>query len=693
MTQTKFMAQLGVGAAALVLSANLAVAQDASGQLAPITVWRTIMDAVKGTSTVVKPEGQSTAPAKDGGSLLKSVPGVAAGRMGGHGVEIVIRGQQGNQLNIIDNGSITYGGCPNRMDPPASTMAFERADEIVVERGYSSVANGPGGSGGTVKLVRKAPGFEEGKRISGKFTVGGATNAKSLGATGAVNFDLGNGFYIKGSADYKDANDYKDGNGDKQRSAYTQKSFGATFGYQGSKADFAFDIERDIAEDVLFAGAGMDSPSSKGWVYRARGGVNVDAGAFKRIEGNVYLSEVDHVMDNYSLRPVPVTVPATMAMRVPTTSDTWGGKIESQMEFSRTKAQVGFDYQSNDRLAILYAGPNTAAGHALIEAETPANSRFIMWPDVTISQAGIYGQSQTEITDKTLLRAGLRYDHVKASEDYAAGRPGYAAAAPNTYYNTFYATNFNDARTEDNFGGLLRLEYEIVEGATLFAGVSRSVRTADANERAMGRNTWVGDPDINPEKHHQADFGLAMAEESWSLNASAYIDRVDDYILRYGVGTTANPTRYRNVSAELYGVELSGLWNLSSNWELSGDMAYTHGENRTENRPLGQIPPLQGKIALAYATDEWKLGTRLNWAAKQNRIDPARDAGKTKGYATVDFFGSYNFNDNVTLFAGVDNVLDKAYANHLNRTNVFDAVSYQVNEPGRSFYLKLETKF
>ena len=39
--------------------------------------------------------------------------------------------------------------------------------------------------------------------------------------------------------------------------------------------------------------------------------------------------------------------------------------------------------------------------------------------------------------------------------------------------------------------------------------------------------------------------------------------------------------------------------------------------------------------------------------------------------------------------AGVANVFDRTYANHLNRSNVFDPTVVQVNEPGRTYWLRL----
>ena len=42
-----------------------------------------------------------------------------------------------------------------------------------------------------------------------------------------------------------------------------------------------------------------------------------------------------------------------------------------------------------------------------------------------------------------------------------------------------------------------------------------------------------------------------------------------------------------------------------------------------------------------------------------------------------------------TVFAGVDNVFDRNYANHLNRGNLFDPQPVRINEPGRTFWVRL----
>jgi iron complex outermembrane receptor protein len=634
-------------------------------------------------SIAVRPAELGTAPAQDGAEALRSVPGVTSGRMGGHGLELVIRGQSQNQLNVIDAGSFTYGACPNRMDPPTAMASFYRADRVVIEKGYASVTHGPGGSGGTVILERDTPDLAPEAPFSGQVRAGLSNNGRNRDLGGRFTFDLGGGFYMQGAGELKSADNYKDGSGRDVRSSFDRKSAGLTFGYVGDAVDLAFDAEYDQARDVLFPGAGMDSPSDETMTYRLRGGVDVDAGALTRIEGVLYDTSVDHVMDNYSLRPV-----GAMAMRTPSTSDTLGGKLEAHLSFGATEAKVGLDYQANTRDATLFGGmPGMIP---MIEAENPARAQFFIWPDVTIAQTGLYVEAETSLARATRLKYGLRYDYVRAEADKAGVTPA-TGPSPDALFTAQYGTTFDNAREEHNLGGLLRLEHEVSADTLVFAGLSRSVRTADATERAIARMGWVGNPDIDPEKHHQLDIGVQMDRGAWYLDASTYVDWVDDYILRDQF-SVAGTTIYRNVDAQLAGVEIATGWERDG-WEIWGDATYTYGENTTDDRSLAQIPPLQGQISMAYAQDLWRAGARVNWATEQDRIDPARDPGTTSGYATLDLFGSYRLSKAATLRAGVNNVTDATYANHLSRSNLFDPALVQVNEPGRTAYVSLDAQF
>ena len=59
----------------------------------------------------------------DGGEYLRGLTGVSGTRMGGHGIDPIIRGQSQTRINILLDGAYVHGGCPNRMDPPSAYAA------------------------------------------------------------------------------------------------------------------------------------------------------------------------------------------------------------------------------------------------------------------------------------------------------------------------------------------------------------------------------------------------------------------------------------------------------------------------------------------------------------------------------------------------------------------------------------------
>jgi iron complex outermembrane receptor protein len=91
----------------------------------------------------------------------------------------------------------------------------------------------------------------------------------------------------------------------------------------------------------------------------------------------------------------------------------------------------------------------------------------------------------------------------------------------------------------------------------------------------------------------------------------------------------------------------------------------------------------------------WDLGGRLRVVDNQTRVDDdptigsGLDAGETSGFAVLDLNGRYALNKQVDVSLGVDNVFDRTYAEHLNRSNDFDPVQVQITEPGRNIWLRL----
>jgi iron complex outermembrane receptor protein len=637
---------------------------------------------------------RTTGTPADGGHFLRQVNGVNMSRFGGRGLEPIIRGQSQTQLNILLDGAYVHGGCPNRMDPPASWAALETYEKVEVIRGVQTLQYGGGGSGGTVLFERDTRALAEEEGLHGRVSGAASTNGLKYDFLADV-IASGEKGYVRFFTEFKENDNYEDGDGKEVRSAFDHKQAGMVLGYTPTEDRlFEMTIERNEFTDALYPGSGMDSPEESGTFYKLRYLDKPDIAWIDDIKAEVYLMEVDHVMDNFSLREPPVMMGMPMLRKTDTTSDTTGGRLVLSSTLQNTSVTYGIDLQRNVRNATLF-NMNM----------TPPQELFYLWPDATIQQLGIFAEATTRLDEKRRLVYGLRVDQVDASAGLADANPMPMYSA-NMAYMTYYGTKAED-QTETNVGGLLRYEIDLDYGVTLFTGLSRTVRTADATERYMNKwgtnpaDRWIGNPAIDPEKHHQIDLGILKQGGSHSLSATLFYDDVSDFILRDvaagqpGILLADGAQIYRNVDAELYGLEIEGTWRLRPGLDLTAALAYVHATNTTDDRPIAQTPPLGGKVQLDYYSGRWTHGARLRFADSQDRVDPDSPLyiGETAGWAVFDLYGSYAINETFSMRWGIDNLFDKTYAEHASRSNLLDLEAIRVNEPGRVAWLKLTAEF
>lgn len=667
--------------------------------LLTVSVWAEELDTIIVQDTLEinpnasEPESYNrvSPTSSDGGDFLSQINGISMSRFGGRGIEPIVRGQSQTRLNILLDGAYIHGGCPNRMDPPASWAALETYESVTVLKGVQTLAYGGGGSGGTVLFERDTRDLAQEKGVHGRvstlFSDNGIKNDVLADVVAA-----GEKVYVRGIAEVKKVDNYEDGAGREVRSSYDHEQVGFIVGYTPTEDRlFEFSYEHNSFSDALYPGASMDSPTEDGDIFRLRFLDKPATDKIDNIKAEVYLSDVDHLMDNFSLRPN-----MGKKMATPTTSKTTGGRVVLDSTTGKTQWKYGVDLLRNERNAV---SNNMTTGVAV-----PAG---ILWPDNDIQQLGIFAEATTKIGSKQKLKYGLRVDQVDATADKAdVSINGHSA---NQSYNLYYGTTAED-KTETNVGGLLRYERELGAGLSFFTGLSRSVRTADATERGMNKWTpptmaasrWIGNPDIKPEKHHQFDVGLSKKTSKYALSSVVFFDKVNDYILRDtargqdGILQSDGADIYRNIDAELYGIELDGKYALTDKLDISGSLAYVRATNTTDDdRPIAQTPPLNGKLQLDYNSGKWGLGTRVNFASNQDRIDELskQEVGETAGHGTLDLYGNYRINKTFSMRAGIDNVFDKNYAEHASRSNLLDPIAIKVNEPGRTVWLKLAAEF
>nr|WP_262975321.1 TonB-dependent receptor [Pseudoalteromonas piscicida] len=203
----------------------------------------------------------------------------------------------------------------------------------------------------------------------------------------------------------------------------------------------------------------------------------------------------------------------------------------------------------------------------------------------------------------------------------------------------------------------------------------------------------------------QLDAGLVKQFKDINVNFSVFYNQIGDYLLIDNMFEKMNMTSKvtRNIDAETFGFEGEVMWQASKALQLTGSINYVKGNNLTDNLALAQQPPLQLRIASNYQlSDKWQLGGLVRLVQNQHRVATGQgniagqDIAATTGFGTLALNTNYQYSDALQLSAGVDNVLDKTYAEHLSRSGAavsgFDQTD-RVNEPGRTLWANLNWRF
>lgn len=587
-------------------------------------------------------------PAADGGGYLKSIPGFSVVRQGGTGSDPVFRGLGGTRLNILLDGTYQLGACPGRMDPTTSYVFPESYSKITVLKGPETVKYGGGNVAGTVLFEQKTERFDKpGVRVNSSVLAGSDGRDDEL-----LDITAGDAKgYVRIIKTRSNADDYMDGNGTKVHSFYTRNSLTGIVGWTPD-ADTLYEFTAGSSDaEAAYAGRSMDGPKFDRNDYSFKFNKKNLSPLVSALEFKAYHSYVDHVMDNYSLRPFSGMMKS--AMEVDRTTNGWRLAADLVLDKSTT-ATVGLDYQKNEhsgRMAMAMMG-------------TPAYTTGMV-RDLTLENFGVFSEFKRQLPANSRLLAGLRTDSLDVRNE-GSGAEGH----------------------DRTYGAFLRYEHDYATApVTSYIGIGHAQRPADYWER---RTNFV----LKPEKNTQFDTGLLFNSGKLKTSLSVFYADVADFILFKNQGTTAE-----NIDATLYGGEIDAAYALNDNWTATATLAYVRGNNDADNKPLAQIPPLEGTLGLKYHCDKVEAGLLWRGVQAQTRYDLnsgseiGYDLGRSSGFGILSASMAYKATKQFTVAAGVDNIFNKDYAEFISRSGVAIpalgiANSFRVSEPGRTIWLK-----
>ncbi|MFN3481158.1 MAG: TonB-dependent receptor, partial [Thermodesulfovibrionales bacterium] len=476
---------------------------------------------------------------------------------------------------------------------------------------------------------------------------------------------------------------------EKDGSAYNIKTGWAKLGFKPLK-DHRIEISftRQEADDVLYPylmmDANYDDTSRLNLLYR----IDNISSTVKTLKIQAYWNKVKHDMTDEkrcssTMDPSMCSdnLPRPYSMRTYAETETYGGKIEGQLGlFGETN--IGIDY-------YLRNWDNTT---------TMAMKQGMMYmymdqasvPDVDTKNLGLFIEQKNKLTDKLNLTAGLRLDSTETE----------AAIDRTELYNLYYPDS-KKSKTDTYLSGNIQFSYDLTKSLNAFIGLGHGVRVPDPIERYfalkkmgdMMKPDWIGNPDLKPTKNNEADLGLKYSAGQALLKMNIFYSDLNDFVVvRQVFNGSRYAKTYKNIDATMYGGEASARLALPSDFYLTAGISYTRGKNDTEDTNLPEIPPLKGRLSLRYDNNTYFGEIEGIFADSQNKIDPLSKEKETSGWAIANLKVGYIYK-RFKVFAGVRNIFDKKYYEHLSYSRDPFASGIRVPEPGRTLYANLQYVF
>ncbi len=636
----------------------------------------------------------------DTAALLERAPGANVNRNGPLTGLAQYRGMYGDRINVLVNGIHLNTGGPNGMDPPLSYIPRAQLESLEVIRGIAPVSTGLETIGGTMKATARTSHFGSGDNFipSADVSLGGATvdSSYTLGAFGAM-ANRNHRMHVYGSKEKGD--DYKIPDGKVTPSEYDRKNGGIGYGFQDNGQEIGLDYRQNRTNDTGTPSLPMDIIYIDTDIYQSE--YNGAFGAYD-VHGQVFYNDVEHKMNNYSLRNPPMPM---MTRENYTTSDGLGYRADVGFALGTGRLLLGTDGQFDKHDATITDPIN--------------NPNFYVegFNDVKRDAFGAFAEWDGSIASDWGLLLGGRYTRVNSS----SGDVSHFMAGMNPAINTLQ-TQFNDAdkdNNQNNFDLMSRLDYAYSPqlGFNIEAGIKNRapsyqqlylwVPLQATNGLADGHN-YVGDIDLDKETAYEAGLGLDWNTPRGYLTPRVFYRYVDNYIQ----GTPAtdptvimvstangdpNPLQWSNVDAKLYGIDMGWGASLSSHWSLDGVISYVRGKRDDINDNLYRIAPLNGSATLSYNRANWWVGLEAVAYARQNDVSKTNDETESAGYGLANLRGGIEVMRNLSVNVGVENIFDKQYQNHLSGINrVTDSdvpVGERVPGAGRNYYATLQYRF
>jgi len=603
--------------------------------------------------------------------LLSRSPGLSVIKRGNYASEPVMRGLNSDRTSITLNGMKIQSACTDKMDPVTSYAETGNLESIEISKGSFSCGKCNTKQAGIDLKLKEA-------ETTGKFKLSGSVStgyySVSSGKYADARLNAGTQMYgTTANFVYKSSGDYKTGSGNTvDYSGYNKINFTNSHILKPAK-NFTVTAELlyDYAWDIGYPALTMDVKTAEAFVAGLQFNVNKPFKNISSAEAKIYYNFVNHLMDDSHRNN-------RIKMDMPGWTTTKGAYLLGRFNFGKFMADLKTD-----------AAITTARAEMTMYVPGSIPMFMLTWPDVLKNDFSVSLNIKRDITKGLMAQFGGGVSFINSS---IQDKLGFGELS--IFYPGFTGKDSRLAGSL-NAGFKLMLPRNIMFNIN-YAYVERDLSISEQYAfyifNRQDAFDYIGDPFIKNEKMHQAELGAEYSTADLKTSLNIFFYKFSGYIIGMIDNSLSPMTEgakgvkiYTNIpGAQIVGFESLVEAGITRELKLVNSVQYSRGtENDGGNLP--QIPPLSGALSLRYNRGSYGLQAEMIWAAAQENPSVVYGESRTPSFAVFNLRASVNPIGGFYVSVGAENILNKAYYEHLDWQ--------KIERPGRNFYITLKTEF
>ncbi len=623
--------------------ATSAIAQEAGNTeektLEPVVVTASRVeqlqkDAIPST-TVITSETIQNKKLADLPSLLRSEAGIELARSGGAGTatSVFMRGNESRHLLVLLDGVPVQDTLGVGSTEMLSHIQTDQIDRIEVVRGNVSSIYGSGAMGGVIQIFTRQGSAKPTANVYAEY---GSHNTVKVGAGVSGKTEGGTGFALSATR-------------------YKTNGFSAMDASKDSMANPDDDHDRNVSVNAALSQRLNQNHEigARLYMYDAKFDFDGQSGRYENADG---------------------------------TSKQWTTSLYSKNRFTKDwLSTVTLSYNSIDRHSNVVNGDWIDYGYGPsnndYKSRYRSETKLLQWEnkialstDWTVTAGMDYGTEDGYIKNHNLNSSYGSFDMKVNRDKYSA----YAGLLGNIGKHSLQANVRYDhvENADSDTTGFLGYGYNLTPSWKLLASVSTSFLAPSLDQ--LYNLSWGGNKDLESEHSTNYEAGIQYAKGKDLIRLSVF-----EWHTRNLIGYQAG--KYTNIGrAKSTGVEL----NMSTavlGVDVGTNLTWQNPKNQETDAKLDRRAEIFGSLTVSKTLGQWYLGGDVQFTG--HRADKFytsatgnRDV-RLPSYALVNLNARYNINKNVSLYARIENLLDKDYE-----------TAYGFNQPDRGAYVGINFK-